>query len=151
MEYYAHIIMMTGAENFRSLCHHQRSKKSRDYGYNWCRNMRRRNRRFFLLRRDKQAPNDSTAALCACSFTNAHPMISVFPYAGYMVMDLMEDRVTQDNVTAYAGPRIACCSWPKKCSAPMRGGRLLTCTEGTFVLKANLLLSVPFPCSFCNG
>jgi len=46
--------------------------------------------------------NAQIAALCACSFTNAYLVISVFPYAGFMVMDLVPSATTQ-NAGLYAG------------------------------------------------
>lgn len=45
----------------------------------------------------------STAALCFCSFMNAYLVISVFPYAGYMVMELGGGKFTTANVGTYAG------------------------------------------------
>ena len=103
----------------------------------------------FFIMRDKQAPNHavSTAALCACSFTNAYLMISVFPYAGYMVMDLMEDRVTQDNVGTYAG-LIASSFMAGKTLSAYAWGKASDVYGRTFVLKANLLLSSAFSLFF---
>lgn len=46
----------------------------------------------------------ATAALCLSSFTNGFLVISIFPYAGYMAMDLLpDDAVTRDDAGVYAG------------------------------------------------
>ena len=43
-----------------------------------------------------------TIALCSCSFTNAFLVISVFPYAGFMVLDLVPTATTE-SVGIYCG------------------------------------------------
>lgn len=44
----------------------------------------------------------STLALCMCAFTNAYLLISVFPYAGFMVVDMVPNH-TVENAGTYAG------------------------------------------------
>lgn len=69
----------------------------------------------------------ATAALCCCTFSNAFLVISVFPYAGYMVIDLVPGTTTETAgvyagflassffaarvLTAYQWGRIADSSW----------------------------------------
>jgi MFS family permease len=45
----------------------------------------------------------STATLCLCSLINSYVTISVFPYAGYMVIDLLPGIATRENSGMYAG------------------------------------------------
>ena len=44
----------------------------------------------------------STIALCLCTLTHAYLLISVFPYAGFMAMDLIEG-ANEENAGSYAG------------------------------------------------
>ena len=44
----------------------------------------------------------STASLCMCSLTQAYLLISVFPYAGFMVVDFVPHH-TVENAGTYAG------------------------------------------------
>jgi MFS family permease len=44
----------------------------------------------------------STFALCVCVLTHSYLLISVFPYAGFMAIDLIDD-VNEENAGSYAG------------------------------------------------
>jgi len=44
----------------------------------------------------------STAALCFCMLTHSYLLISVFPYSGFMAIDLL-DSVNEENAGSYAG------------------------------------------------
>jgi MFS family permease len=44
----------------------------------------------------------STAALCICMLTHSYLIISVFPYSGFMAIDLI-DTVDEENAGSYAG------------------------------------------------
>jgi MFS family permease len=89
----------------------------------------------------------ATAALCTCSFMNAFLMISVFPYAGYMVMELLGDSVNQDNVGTYAGLITSSFMLGRTLSA-FFWGKAADTYGRTFVLKTCLLLSVLFSLLF---
>ena len=45
----------------------------------------------------------STLALCLCTLTHAYLLISVFPYSGYMAIDLLPNRANEENAGTYAG------------------------------------------------
>ena len=47
-------------------------------------------------------PTVATVILSLCSFMNAYLMISMFPYSGFMVINLLPG-TTVDNVGGYAG------------------------------------------------
>lgn len=82
----------------------------------------------------------STAALCACSFMNAYLAISVFPYAGYMVMSLVGGEITPDNVGTYAGLVTSSFMLGRTLSS-YAWGRAADVYGRAFVLQACLLLS----------
>ena len=44
----------------------------------------------------------STIALCLCTLTHSYLLISVFPYSGYMAIDLLSS-VNEENAGSYAG------------------------------------------------
>ena len=86
----------------------------------------------------------STIALCACSLINAYLAISVFPYAGYMVMEVMEG-VDRDNVGTYAG-LIASSFMGGRTLSAFHWGKVADMYGRTFVLQSCLVLSAVFSC-----
>lgn len=106
----------------------------------------------------------STAALCCCSLMNAYLVISVFPYAGYMVMDLGNGRFTQDNVGTYAGVlassfmvgrTISAFAWGKAADSYGRTTVLMACLLLSSILSLLFGLSTSLPRAlawrFCLG
>jgi MFS family permease len=87
-----------------------------------------------------------TTALCACSFINAYLMISVFPYAGFMVMSLMQS-VTVDNAGTYAGLITSSFMAGRTLSAYM-WGKAADIYGRVFVLNSCLFLSAIFSLLF---
>eukprot|EP00562_Extubocellulus_spinifer_P013031 CAMPEP_0178545144 /NCGR_PEP_ID=MMETSP0697-20121206/3489_1 /TAXON_ID=265572 /ORGANISM="Extubocellulus spinifer, Strain CCMP396" /LENGTH=509 /DNA_ID=CAMNT_0020177699 /DNA_START=1631 /DNA_END=3156 /DNA_ORIENTATION=- len=51
---------------------------------------------------DGRSHSLSVAALCTCTFVQAYLLISIFPYAGYMSIDLIP-ALTEENAGTYAG------------------------------------------------
>lgn len=84
----------------------------------------------------------STLALCLCTLTHAYLLISVFPYAGFMAMDLI-DGVNEENAGMYAG----------LIGASFMAGRALTSYQwgkwaDTYGRTTILHLSLGFSCLF---
>lgn len=45
----------------------------------------------------------STLALCLCTLTHAYLLISVFPYSGYLAIDLLPNVANEENAGSFAG------------------------------------------------
>ena len=88
----------------------------------------------------------TTAALCSCSFCNAFLVISVFPYAGYMALDLVKSAST-DTAGIYAGA-IASSFFAARFLTAYQWGRLSDAYGRTVTLKIALLLSAAFSILF---
>jgi len=88
----------------------------------------------------------STAAMCMCSLVHAYLLISVFPYAGYMVIDLIDD-VTEENAGTYAG-LIASSFMAGRTLSSYHWGKLADVYGRVFVLNASLVLSAIFSVLF---
>ena len=89
----------------------------------------------------------STAALCCCSFMNAYLVISVFPYAGYMVMELGGDQFTTANVGTYAG-LLASSFMLGRTLSGVAWGKAADIYGRSTILKTCLLLSSVFSLLF---
>jgi MFS family permease len=81
----------------------------------------------------------ATAALCSCSLIHAFVLISVFPYAGYMVM-LLLPHLTPETVGPYAGLIASSFMFGRSFSA-YPWGWLADTVGRKSVLLASLLLS----------
>jgi MFS family permease len=101
----------------------------------------------FLSRNAQRRYSLSTATLCMCSLTNAYLTISVFPYAGYLVMDLLPGIATRENSGMYAG-MIASSFMVGRFLTAYQWGRMADYYGRVCTLQAALLLSVVFSILF---
>jgi MFS family permease len=58
----------------------------------------------------------STASLCLCMLTHSFLLISVFPYSGFMAVELIES-VDEETAGAYAGLLASCFMWGRATTA----------------------------------
>ena len=82
----------------------------------------------------------ATAALCMCSLIHAFLLISVFPYAGYMVMDLKRPPLTAEQAGPWAG-LLSASFMAGRAVSSYPWGRWADCYGRKFVLVTSLLLS----------
>jgi MFS family permease len=101
----------------------------------------------FLSRNARRRYSLSTATLCICSLTNAYLTISVFPYAGYMVLDLLPGIATRENSGMYAG-MIASSFMLGRFLTAYQWGRVADYYGRVCTLQIALLLSVIFSILF---
>jgi MFS family permease len=105
----------------------------------------------------------STAALCICMLAHSYLLISVFPYSGFMAIDLI-DTVNEENAGSYAGfiasafmigRAVTSFGWGK--AADSYGRTSVLCTSLGFSCFCSILfgLSPSFPAAlafrFCLG
>jgi MFS family permease len=88
----------------------------------------------------------STVALCLCTLTHAYLLISVFPYAGFMAIDLIED-ANEENAGSYAG-FIAASFMAGRSLTAYAWGKWADVYGRTTVLYASLLSSCVFTLAF---
>ena len=88
----------------------------------------------------------STIALCLCTLTHAYLLISVFPYAGFMAMDLIEG-ANEENAGSYAG-FIAASFMAGRSLTAYAWGKWADVYGRTTVLYASLLFSCVFTLAF---
>ena len=88
----------------------------------------------------------STAALCMCTFTQAYLLISVFPYAGFMVVDLVPNH-TVENAGTYAG-FLASSFMTGRAFSSYHWGTLADMYGRKFALCASLIMSTIFSLMF---
>lgn len=84
----------------------------------------------------------STFALCLCALTHAYLSVSVFPYAGFMAIDLIEG-VDQENAGSYAG-LIASSFMVGRFISSYWWGKIADTYGRTFTLYTSLLWSCVF-------
>lgn len=91
----------------------------------------------------------STIILCLCSLTNGFLMISVFPYAGFMVLDLLPPGrgATTENAGLYAG-LIASSFMLGRFFTAYQWGRLADYYGRVWTLQASLVASMVFSLLF---
>lgn len=89
----------------------------------------------------------STAALCVCTLTHSYLLISVFPYSGFMVIQLLPNVVDHENAGAYAGLLASSYMFGRAISA-YTWGKLADTYGRTMVLYASLALSCIFSLLF---
>jgi MFS family permease len=88
----------------------------------------------------------STAALCICMLAHSYLLISVFPYSGFMVIDLI-DTVNEENAGSYAG-FIASAFMIGRATTSFAWGKAADTYGRTSVLYASLGLSCFFSILF---
>lgn len=88
----------------------------------------------------------STLGLCMCTLMQAYLLISVFPYAGYMVVDLI-DGINEENAGTYAG-LIASAFMAGRAVSAYSWGKVADVYGRVFVLNASLILSALFSILF---
>jgi MFS family permease len=88
----------------------------------------------------------ATIALCLCTLTNAWLLISVFPYSGFMAIDLIPE-VNEENAGSYAG-MIASSFMIGRALSSYGWGKLADIYGRKFVLFASLGLSCLFSLLF---
>lgn len=88
----------------------------------------------------------ATAALCSCSLIHAYVLISVFPYAGYMVIDLIP-RLTTETAGPQAG-LLAASFMAGRASSSYPWGMLADTYGRKAVLISSLLFSALFSLLF---
>jgi len=86
-------------------------------------------------------------ALCCCSFTNAFLVISVFPYAAYMVLDLVPNTATTENAGIYAG-LVSSSFFAARFFTAFQWGRLADAWGRVRILQLALSLSALFSVLF---
>ena len=75
----------------------------------------------------------SKAALCSSAFSMFFVLFSVFPYGGFMVIHLVPNHVTVENVGLYAG-FLASAFMAGRACAPFGWGRIADIYGRKFVL-----------------
>lgn len=90
----------------------------------------------------------ATAALCLCALINAFVLISVYPYAALMAVDLLPNHVTPQNAGPYSGLLASAFMFGRMLSA-YPWGRLADVYGRRFVLVLSLSLSAIF--NICFG
>jgi MFS family permease len=85
-------------------------------------------------------------ALCVCAFVHSYLLISVFPYSGFMAIDLIAS-VDEENAGTYAG-LIASAFMFGRAISSYGWGQVADVYGRTFVLLASLLLSLVFSILF---
>lgn len=89
----------------------------------------------------------STISLCLCSLANAFVIVSVFPYSGYMVLDLLPEKATPESAGTYAGVLAASFMLGRFATAYSWG--TIADTYGRVVcLQASMILSAIFSILF---
>jgi MFS family permease len=88
----------------------------------------------------------STAALCICMLAHSYLLISVFPYSGFMAIDLI-DSVNEENAGSYAG-FIASAFMIGRATTSFGWGKAADTYGRTSVLYASLGLSCFFSILF---
>jgi MFS family permease len=88
----------------------------------------------------------STAALCICMLSHSYLLISVFPYSGFMAIDLI-DSVNEENAGSYAG-FIASAFMIGRATTSFGWGKAADTYGRTSVLYASLGLSCFFSILF---
>jgi MFS family permease len=101
----------------------------------------------FASQTERRRYSFSTAVLCLCSLANAYVTISVFPYAGYMVMDLLPGTATRENSGLYAG-MIASSFMAGRFVTAYQWGRMGDYYGRVWTLQAALVLSAVFSVLF---
>jgi MFS family permease len=88
----------------------------------------------------------STAALCICMLAHSYLLISVFPYSGFMAIDLL-DTVNEENAGSYAGFIASAFMIGRACTS-FGWGKAADTYGRTSVLYASLGLSCFFSILF---
>ena len=94
----------------------------------------------------RQSYIGAVGALCLCSLANAFVIVSVFPYAGYMVLGLLPD-TTPESVGGYAGI-LASSFMLGRCGTAYLWGEIADQKGRVFVLQSSLFLSAVFSMLF---
>ncbi|KAL3932096.1 MAG: hypothetical protein SGBAC_011009 [Bacillariaceae sp.] len=88
----------------------------------------------------------AVGALCLCSLANAFVIVSIFPYAGYMVLGLLPDK-TPEDVGGCAGI-LASSFMLGRCGTAYLWGEIADQKGRVFVLQFSLILSTIFSILF---
>jgi MFS family permease len=88
----------------------------------------------------------STIALCACALTHSYLLISVFPYSGFMAIELIPS-ANEENAGSYAG-LIASAFMIGRAVSSYSWGKAADVYGRTTVLYASLVLSFFFSVMF---
>ena len=88
----------------------------------------------------------STIALCACAFSHSYLLISVFPYSGFMAIDLISF-VNEENAGSYAG-MLASSFMLGRALTSYGWGKVADVYGRSFVVFSSLFLSMVFSLLF---